>query len=392
TGLAKVFKSNGEVSFTNVRLSSENISVDIRIKPLKDQRGKNRLAAVFIAETGRPLIETSPAEEESVTTYDFSREAEQRIKDLEQELQFTRENLQASIEELETSNEELQATNEELLASNEELQSTNEELQSVNEELFTVNAEHQNKITELLETNNDLDNYVNSTDVISVFLDENLDIRRFTHNASLVFNILEQDVGRPFEHISNRMRDIDVQNMIDRVNRTGNIEKKQVFVPAHGWFLLRIRPYMISEMQQSGIVVVLNNIDEIKGLQNDLSDTRNRFEELLKMAGIGTWDWIIEDDSIVCSGVFRTMYGLDSGECYGTYQQFLEWVHSEDLAFVEQAYRKAIDDHTTFSIEHRLVQAESGKEVWVSETGMAEYAEDGTAIKLLGIVREIRER
>jgi uncharacterized protein (DUF3084 family) len=114
--------------------------------------------------------------------YDVGLEAEQRINDLEQELQFSRENLQATIEELETSNEELQATNEELLAGNEELQSTNEELQSVNEELHTVNTEYQSKIKiiELTELNNDLDNLMASTRIGTLFLDEDLTVRRFT--------------------------------------------------------------------------------------------------------------------------------------------------------------------------------------------------------------------
>jgi two-component system CheB/CheR fusion protein len=78
------------------------------------------------------------------------------IEQLERELHFTQDNLQSTIEELQTTNEELQSTNEQLTASNEELQSTNEELHSVNEELYTVNAEHQRKIGELTELNDDI--------------------------------------------------------------------------------------------------------------------------------------------------------------------------------------------------------------------------------------------
>src|SRR5689334_25448877 len=81
---------------------------------------------------------------------------------------------------METSNEELQATNEELIASNEELQSTNEELHSVNEELYTVNAELQRKISELRELNADMQHFLESTDVGTLFLDRNLCIRKYT--------------------------------------------------------------------------------------------------------------------------------------------------------------------------------------------------------------------
>src|SRR5204862_4409992 len=116
---------------------------------------------------------------------------------LEHELTYARETLQATIEELETSNEEMQATNEELVAANEELQSTNEELHSVNEELYTVNAEYQQKIIELKELNADIRHLLEGTDVGTLFLDRELQIRRFTPRIASVFHIVQHDLRRP---------------------------------------------------------------------------------------------------------------------------------------------------------------------------------------------------
>ncbi len=112
-----------------------------------------------------------------------------------------RESLQATIEELETSNEELQATNEELVASNEELQSTNEELHSVNEELYTVNAEYQNKITELTELTDDLNHLFEHMESGLLFLDFELTVRKFTPSIAPIFNLMPQDIGRPFRNL-----------------------------------------------------------------------------------------------------------------------------------------------------------------------------------------------
>ncbi|MBF0255860.1 MAG: PAS domain-containing protein, partial [Gammaproteobacteria bacterium] len=179
TGVQKVLKKQEEVHYTNIHLhdaEGANRTVNMHIIPLPKTKAQDVLLGVFIEE----VVVSDQSRPGSGLTYDVGKEAEQRINDLEQELQFTRENLQATVEELETSNEELQATNEELLASNEELQSTNEELQSVNEELYTVNAEHQSKIAELTEVNNDLDNLLGNIRVATLFLDQNLEIRRFT--------------------------------------------------------------------------------------------------------------------------------------------------------------------------------------------------------------------
>jgi two-component system CheB/CheR fusion protein len=116
---------------------------------------------------------------------------------LEIELAETKRKLNKARVELETSNEELQTSNEELMSSNEELQSTNEELQSVNEELYTVNFELQEKNKELVELNTDINNIINSTEIGTLLLDTNLNIRKFTPAISKHFNLKEDDIGRP---------------------------------------------------------------------------------------------------------------------------------------------------------------------------------------------------
>lgn len=394
TGLSKVFSASSDVNFTNVRINSykERISVDVRIRVLPDQRGKRRLAAVFIFETGHFPRENITKDITIPDTYDLSREAEQRIRDLEQELQFTRENLQASIEELETSNEELQATNEELLASNEELQSTNEELQSVNEELFTVNAEYQNKITELTESNNDLDNFVNSTAVVSVFLDENLDIRRFTSSSDQVFNILNQDVGRPFEHISNKLVDVDILSLVKQVNLHGHDIVQEVKTSQGIWYQLKVLPYMISRKSQSGTVIVLHDINELKGLQGELLEATERYEMAQAVAKIGTWEWDVCTNELIWSHNIEPMFGMQKGQFSGKYQEFIDRVHPDDREYVERKINDAINNKSTYVAEHRVVWPDGETVIWVSETAQVEFDENNCPLRMTGLVREISDR
>lgn len=119
-----------------------------------------------------------------------------RIKELEDEIEYQKGHLNSVCEELEASREELQTSNEELQAANEELQSTNEELESVNEELQTVNGEYQEKIHELTRSNEELDNFITSTDIATIFLDPELRIRRFTPSAAKLTGIMSHDQGR----------------------------------------------------------------------------------------------------------------------------------------------------------------------------------------------------
>ncbi len=119
----------------------------------------------------------------------------QQVAELESELATTRETLEATIEDLGVTNEELQTSNEELMSANEELQSTNEEMQSVNEELHSINVEHIEKISELQAAYADIDNLLQATSLITLFLDSKLRIRRHSENLKDIYSIEEYRSG-----------------------------------------------------------------------------------------------------------------------------------------------------------------------------------------------------
>lgn len=263
TGIQKAFSKGEEVTYTNISVKHRDTTVlyDMKVKLLPKKHGQIPLAGVFLRENRISAGSEGYAAGEAIQAYDVSQEAQQRILDLEQSLQFHKENLQATVEELETSNEELQATNEELMASNEELQSTNEELQSVNEELYTVNAEYQNKIIELTESNNDLENLNASTQIATMFLDENQNIRKFTPTLSRIYKIIASDVGRPFSHLSHHLMDTDPLKLVKQVQDTNQKIEMEVSTDQGDCFLMRIQPYNIAPDVVSGAVLTFIDIN-----------------------------------------------------------------------------------------------------------------------------------
>ena len=259
TGIRKVLSEKKRIIYRDFTLEENDNrqSLNIKLSPVNTFQETERHVLIIFEEKS---MYTS---EDDVSEIDVKVNTEQHIKDLEKEIQYTRENLQATIEELHSSNEELQSTNEELLSSNEELQSTNEELNSVNEELNTVNAEYQEKVTELYETNNDLNNLINSIEIGCIFLDKNLCIRKFTPAITQEINLYLQDIGRPISVFSSPVLK---QLSEDAKNVMNNIEviERKVKGDNDRWYLLKILPYKDERDEIGGVVMSMIDITQEK--------------------------------------------------------------------------------------------------------------------------------
>ncbi|MCX6305943.1 MAG: PAS domain-containing protein [Bacteroidetes bacterium] len=203
-----------------------------------------------------------------------------RQTELEEELQRTREQVQTTLEEMQTSQEEMKSTNEELQSTNEELQSTNEELttskeemQSLNEELQTLNAELQSKVDEFARVNNDMKNLLNSTDIATLFLDKELNIRRYTNQATKIFKLIKSDVGRPFTDLVSDLVYPELAADAIEVLRTLVFIQKQIPTKDRRWYSIRIMPYRTFDDRIDGLVITFFNHSDLKLVEVKLHET-----------------------------------------------------------------------------------------------------------------------
>ncbi len=254
----------------------------LSVRPIKIQSTDETYFLISLETLGR-----KPPTIESARDFDIEEVSRERLEEVEAELCYTKENLQATIEEMETTNEELQATNEELVASNEELQSTNEELHSVNEELYTVNAEYQRKIGELTEMTDDMDNLLRSTDVGTIFLDQDLRIRKFTPKIAQAFQILPQDVGRSIESFSHNIEHETLLDDVRGVLSSRSPFEKDVVDRQGNWLLLRILPYRSKDRVEGAVITLI----DIAGLKR----TEEQLRRMSKVFMDGADPIIIED-------------------------------------------------------------------------------------------------
>lgn len=208
------------------------------------------------------------------------------IKNLEDELDETRIRLRTTVEELETSNEELKSTNEEMMSMNEELQSTNEELSTVNEEL-------KSKVDQLARANADLENFIESTQVPTVFLDSKLRIRSFTPATKSLFRFQEQDKGRPLSDLVSPAAQ-PFERWAREVLTSGEPVEHEFSVDgAKESYVVRILPYR-AEDTIDGVVIVFTDVSKIRQVQAEVVRTEgivrarsSEIETLYKTAPVG---------------------------------------------------------------------------------------------------------
>jgi two-component system CheB/CheR fusion protein len=178
--------------------------------------------------------------------------------------------MQTSQEELKSMNEELQSANEELQSTNEELTTSKEEMQSLNEELQTVNTELQTKLDELSGANNDMKNLLNSTDIATVFLDNELRVRRFTLQAKTIIKFIPGDLGRPITDLASDLLYPALVADAHTVLRTLVFSERSITTHDGRWFTVRIMPYRTMDNRIDGVVITFTDITAAKKVESGL--------------------------------------------------------------------------------------------------------------------------
>ena len=335
----------------------------------------------------------------------------QYVLQLQQELQANRENLQATVEELEVINEERRSTNEELTASNEELQSTNEELHSVNEELYTVNAEYQIKIQELTELNNDLDYLIDNIDIGVVYLDGLMRIRKFTPAATLTFNLVETDIGRPLSHLSHNLENFDVTETIALAHEQVRHMEFEVKIKDRGpYLLMQVFPCTNENKDFDGMILTLVDINDIKVSQKQLAAAKERLDgvnealeqqvrdrtlELQKSQqllhsitqstpnGIYVYD-LVDRKNVYANSFLERLLGYSAQQLQGLNSEITnQLLHPEDKQKLAQHHNRiassSADDNHIFEIEYRIRDADGSWRDFYSQDTIFKRSREGRA-------------
>jgi two-component system, chemotaxis family, CheB/CheR fusion protein len=285
----KAVRQNISVTLKNVTVDTGagKQAVDVTVQPLKEtELLRRQVMIVFTNARNIPESKAAGRTPQAPAQRNRVGELEAELGKARQELQRLLRETQTSKEECLSAYEELQSTNEELQSTSEEITTSKEELQSLNEELQTLNYELQRKVDELSQTNNDMKNLLDSTDIATLFLDNSLHVRRFTPQTAEIIKLIPGDTGRPITDIVSKLNYPELAEDAQEVLRKLVHIEKSISASDGRWFSVRIMPYRTLENKIDGLVITFTDITNSKMLEFALRQTQADMEKRMAEEGM----------------------------------------------------------------------------------------------------------
>jgi chemotaxis methyl-accepting protein methylase/PAS domain-containing protein len=253
----------------NVRTNGSVQTVDLTVQAIQEPEGLRGMVIIVFTDVAKPKkarkIKGEPAAQDAGVAA-----VQDELRVTREELQSCREEMQSSQEEAKSTNEELQSTNEELQSTNEELTTSKEELQSMNEELQTVNRELQTRVDSLTRAENDWENLLNSSDIATLFLTNELRVRRFTTQATRIFKLIPGDVNRPITDFATDLYYPEMVEDAKKALKTLVIVEREVTTRDSRWLAVRVMPYRTLDNRIDGVTITFTDISVAKALEAKL--------------------------------------------------------------------------------------------------------------------------
>ena len=319
------------------------------------------------------------------------------LKAARDEIVTIREQMQTSQEELKSTNEEMQSANEEMQSTNEELTTSKEEMQSLNEELQTVNQELQSKVSDLSQVNNDMKNLLNSTEIATLFLDNELNIRRFTTCTSTIIKLIGSDIGRPVTDIVTDLNYATLANDARDVLHTLVYSEKQVSATDGRWFTVRIMPYRTQENRIDGVVITFFDITEAKKIEQSWKDSDESFRFLFEAIPGGILIQNSEGRIIMANREAQRILGFPISEMQGKTMPELRWkiVREDGSALPYEEHPASVALRTGLAVSESIIgmiQAPNLSCLWIKANVLPRLdAKVHTTVQIYTFFLQIRQ-
>lgn len=382
----KILKTNETAFLNSIEVKSDalELRVNLSMSRMIVKGGQNLFLLTFKEDLSTAVMNES-------IIFDEKLHLDQYVSSLEDESKELKDKLTAANEKLNASNENMQSFNEELISSNEEMQSTNEEMQSVNEELHTINSDYQLKNKELLEINDDLNNYFRSNVNGQLFINNDLLLMKFSPGTVKQINLLESDIGRPLSNISTNIKFETIIDDIKKVLAEGVVITKEIETNNGKWYQIMTMPYVqMADHKNNGAIITFNDITELKKIQLELDISKKMLEMAIESASMGMWSINIKTREFIPSPRFKEIFGFYANEEM-SYQSTIAQINEEYQSLVTDAVETCINGGEKCDVEYPIRGLHDDKIKWVRSVGNISHSKEDKPVYFTGVLQDITE-
>lgn len=195
-------------------------------------------------------------------------------------------------------------------------------------------------------------------------------------------------VGVLISYLSSRLHKKTLEATKEATVRKQN-EAELITYRGHLEELVKERTAALGQLNEK----LTREIDEHRRAEERLRRSEERLQRSQEIAHLGSWELDLTNNSLTWSDEVYRIFGLKPQEFAATYEAFLEAVHPDDRAAVDNAYSSSVSEgRDGYEIEHRIIRKATGEVRVVHEKCQHIKDESGQIIRSLGMVHDINER
>ena len=138
------------------------------------------------------------------------------------------------------------------------------------------------KVDDLADAQSDMQNLLNSTDTATIFLDPDLNIKRFTPAARTVANLIVSDLGRPLSDIASKLEGPPLMDDAREVLQSLVSRTREIRSAEGSWYLMRTLPYRTVSNTIGGVILTFSDVTASKQAEVVLREAQAYFESIVQ--------------------------------------------------------------------------------------------------------------
>ena len=147
----------------------------------------------------------------------------------------------------------------------------------------------------------------------------------------------------------------------------------------------------LSQVAHRKTAELLLDIARREQLERRLQAAHDALSRAQRIAHVGSWDWNLDTNDLAWSDETWRIFGLAPSAFRPTYHEYLQRVHADDRAAVEQAVGVSLNEKKPFMLLHRIVRPDGTLRV-VRSGAEIDHDAAGLPATMHGVVLDVTEQ